>query len=59
MYRVSHQQVDHVLIEKTVFMPLTSAEVISLTSQNRWSVPFLAVNKEQILSLYELGTDSV
>ncbi len=59
MYRVSHQQVDHVLIEKTVFIPLTGAEVSSLTSHNLWSVPFLAVNKEQILSLYEMSADSV
>ena len=54
MYRVSHQQVDHVLIEKTTFMPLTDAEVDSIVNHNRWTVPFLAVNKVLILSLYEL-----
>ncbi len=53
MYRISYQKVDHVLLEKTIFMPITDAEVSSLTSGKRWDVPFLAVNKEQILSLYE------
>jgi hypothetical protein len=56
MYRVSHQKVDHVLIEKTTFVPLTDVEVIALASRKRWDVPFLAINKEQILSLYEQGT---
>jgi hypothetical protein len=53
MYRISYQKVEHVLIEKSTFMPLTDAEVISLTGDQRWDVPFIAVNKEQILSLYE------
>ncbi len=53
MYRISYQKVEHVLIEKTTFMPLTDAEIVSLTSDKQWNIPFITVNKEQILSLYE------
>ena len=59
MYRVSHQKTEHVLIEKTNFMPLTDAEVTSLISDKKWYVPFIAVNKEQILSLYEQSTTTI
>lgn len=56
MYRVSHQKIDHVLMEKTMFVPLTDAVVIALANRKTWDVPFLAVNKNQILSLYEEST---
>jgi hypothetical protein len=59
MYRVNHQKVEHVLLENSMFMPLTDADVTALTSGKRWGVPFLAVNKEQILSLYELNTGDI
>jgi len=59
MYRVSHQKIDNVLIEKTTFVPLTDAEVVALTSRKKWNVPFLAVNKDQILSLYEQSTSTI
>jgi hypothetical protein len=54
MYRLSHQKVEHVLIEKTRFIPLTNAEISITSKQKKWSLPFLAVNKDQILSLSEL-----
>lgn len=53
MYRVSHQKVEHVLIEKSKFIPLTDASISSALNNKQWQVPFLAVNKEQILSLFE------
>ncbi len=56
MYRVSHQKVEHVLIEKTKFVPLTDATISSSINNIQWQVPFLAVNKEQILSLFEQST---
>lgn len=54
MHRISHQTLEDVLVEKTTFVPLTNAEVRATASNKRWNVPFLAVNKRQILSLYEV-----
>ena len=56
MYRVSHQKIEHVLIEKTLFVPLTDAVVVANVSRKKWYVPFLDVNKDQILSLFEQST---
>jgi hypothetical protein len=56
MYRVSHQQVEHVLKEKLAFLPVTNVEVISTKFDKRWTLSFLAVNKGKILSLHEQGT---
>ncbi|OGN90123.1 MAG: hypothetical protein A2Z74_01790 [Chloroflexi bacterium RBG_13_46_9] len=56
MYRVSHQKVEHVLIEKSKFIPLTDASINSALNNKQWQVPFLAVNKEHILSLFEQST---
>ena len=53
MHRLSHQKVGHVLQERTKFMPLTHAEVSSLANGKRWYMPFVAVNKKQILFLYQ------
>jgi hypothetical protein len=53
MYKIDYQKIDHVLIERTTFVPMTDAQVIALTSGRQWDVPFLAVNKDHILSLYE------
>ena len=53
MHRLSHQKVEHVLKERTKFMPVTHAEVCSRANGKRWYMAFLAVNKEQILSLHE------
>jgi hypothetical protein len=51
IHRVSYQNVGHVLQERTKFMPLTHAEVSSLANGKRWYLPFVAVNKKQILFL--------
>lgn len=53
MYHLSLQKIDHVLLEKTKFVPLTNAEVIALASSKKWNVPFIAINKDHISSLYE------
>jgi hypothetical protein len=53
MYRVMHQQVEHILKERLAFLPLTDVEVISTKYNKRWSLSFLAVNKGKILSLHE------
>ena len=55
MYRVSHQQVEHVLKERLAFLPLTNVDVISTKYDKRWALSFLAVNKWKILSLHEQG----
>jgi hypothetical protein len=56
MYRISHQQVEHVLKERSAFLPLTNAEVISTKYDKQWSLSFLAVNKWKMLSLHEQRT---
>ena len=53
LHRLSHQKVGHVLQERAKFMPLTHAEVSSVANGKRWYMAFLAVNKEQILFLYQ------
>jgi hypothetical protein len=53
MYRINHQQVEHVLKERTAFLPLTDVEVTSTKFDKQWTLPFLAVNKRKILSLHE------
>ncbi len=53
MYHLVHQKVEHVLNEKTNFIPLTDVNVSSIATGKRWDVPFLAINKDQILSLHE------
>ena len=53
MYRVMHQQVEHVLKEKVAFLPLTDVEIISTKFDKRWTLSFLAVNKWKVLSLHE------
>ena len=54
IYRLSLQQVDHVIKEQTAFMPLTDIEVSSTKLNKRWHLPFLAVNKWKVLSLHEV-----
>ena len=51
--RAAHQTVWHVLEEKPMYLPLTNAEVVSLSSGERCNAPFAAVNKEYILFLRE------
>jgi len=59
MYKVSHQKIEHVLLEKMKFIHLTDAEVCALASGKRMDIPFLAVNKGLILSLYEQNAADV
>lgn len=56
MHRASYQRVWHVLEETPTFLPLTNVEMHALGSSISSKVPFVAVNKEQILSLQEEGT---
>jgi hypothetical protein len=45
-----------VLEEKLMFLPLTDAEIRTFTNGVWSNVPFVAVNKEHILSLQEEET---
>ena len=53
MYRMSYQRVWHVLEDAPVFLPITHGEVHSLANDTVESYPFIAVNKEHIMSLQE------
>lgn len=53
MYRMSYQRVWHVLEDAPIFLPITHGEVHSLTNDTVESFPFIAVNKEHIMSLQE------
>lgn len=55
MHRASYQSVWHVLEESPMFLPLTNVEICALVNDISSKVPFVAVNKEQILSLQEEG----
>jgi hypothetical protein len=56
MYCASGQRAWHVLEEEQMFLPLTNVEVRPL-ADGIWSdVPFVAVNREQVLSLQEEET---
>jgi hypothetical protein len=53
MHCASGERASHVLDEKLMFLPLTNVEVRPLAN-GAWSkVPFVAVNREQILALQE------
>ena len=51
IYLTTYQRSWQALEDAPIFLPLTDAEICSLTSGARWKVPFVAVNKEQILSV--------
>jgi hypothetical protein len=53
MYRVTYQKVWHVLEDTPTFLPLTHAQICTVANGTRERVPFVAVNKEHILSLQE------
>ena len=53
MYHPSYQHVWSVLEETSTFLPLTHAQISILANGVREVVPFVAVNKEHILSLQE------
>ena len=56
MHRARDQRVWHVLEERPMFLPLTNAEIHPLTNGTSLEVPFVAANREQILSLQEEET---
>jgi hypothetical protein len=53
MYRISYQRVWHVLEDTQLFLPLTHVQVCTVANGTREMFPFIAVNKEHILSLQE------
>ena len=53
IYRASHQETWRVLEESMMFLPLTDAEIRALADGASLKVPFVAVNREQILWLQE------
>jgi hypothetical protein len=56
MHRTRYQRVRHVLEERLTFLPLTNVEIRALTNGIQAKAPFVAVNREQILSLQEEET---
>ena len=56
MHCAKDERAEHVLEEDQMFLPLTNVTVHPL-AEGMWSnVPFVAVNREQILSLEEEDT---
>ena len=53
MYRISYQRVWHVLEDVLTFLPITHGEVYTLANGTVEGFPFIAVNKDHILSLQE------
>jgi len=53
MYTLSYQKVWFVLEDSPSFLPITHAHVLTLSNGAMEMVPFVAVNKEHILSLQE------
>jgi len=53
MYRVDSQKVWYVLEDNQPFLPLTSAEIQNRDASTTELMPFLAVNKEHIISVHE------
>ncbi len=59
MYRVTFQKVWQVLEDTPTFLPLTHAQICTVATGARERVPFVAVNKEHILSLQEEAIGSI
>ena len=53
LYRVDSQKVWYVLEDNQTFLPLTSARILNRARQTTESMPFLAVNKEHLISVHE------
>jgi hypothetical protein len=53
MHRVISQRTWHVLEDSPIFLPLTHSEIYSRSTGVQEKCPFVAVNKEHILSLQE------
>jgi hypothetical protein len=53
VYLTPGQEAWQILENGSNFLPLTHVEITSLTSGTQWTVPFVAVNKEQIISMID------
>jgi hypothetical protein len=53
MYHMSYQKVWNVLEDAPEFLPITHAQIYTTVNNTFESVPFVAVNKDHILSLQE------
>jgi hypothetical protein len=53
MHRVAAQKTWHVLEDSPLFLPITHAQIYTQSTRISESCPFVAVNKEHILSLQE------
>ncbi len=56
MHCASRQMAWHTLEEKPMFLPLTDVSICRSDNSHWWKLPFAAVNREQMLSLAEMGT---
>jgi hypothetical protein len=53
IYPMNYQKIWNLLEDTPTFLPLTHAQVYTLANGSREAAPFVAVNKEHILSLQE------
>ena len=53
MYRMRYQKVWTVLEDTAIFLPITHAQIVTLSNSEIELIPFVAVNKEHIFSLQE------
>ena len=53
MHHASGQRIQDILDERLMFLPLTNAKIHPITNGTWWAAPFVAVNREQILTLQE------
>ena len=58
MYHIRYQKVWIVLEDTVPFLPVTHAQIVTLSNGTTEMVPFVAVNKEHILSLQEANGKS-
>ena len=53
MHHAGGQRIQDILDERLMFLPLTNAKIHPITNGTWWAAPFVAVNREQILTLQE------
>ena len=56
IYLTPSQQSWQLLENEPLFLPMTDAEICSLSNGTHWQVPFAAVNKDQIVSMIDAFT---
>jgi hypothetical protein len=59
MYHTIHQRIWHVLEDLQIFLPVTHARILTVANNIWEKAPFVAVNKEHILSLQEEAIGSI